>query len=616
MNKKNLMSSMAAKTAAFIIIILSSVLLAGGILGIALMAEGGFYTKGIRYLKEEFLQSRSSDTSLAVLSAVVTDRDEKYAQKLSTGTNATYEILDEHHKILWSDHTDSAENEYEFTYEKAPYTVITYINPAFPEDDELAHINAFLDTAYSLRYAAILICVVLFIFLISSFVFLMCAAGHRSGQTEIVSDWTHRVPFEFVLAAPAVLIYLILKLLAGASGSIFSSGGGYVAVGVGLAFCAAMGTALCVNFAVRMKLGSWWKNTLMYQLLHFAGCILKALGHGLRCFFAALPVVWKTAVCFLGLCFTELIFMVMTGPDTAFWWFVEKLLLGGAAVYLALTLKSLKKGGEALAQGNLSYQVDTKNMIWDLKEHGSHLNSIGAVMSQTIEERMKSERMKAELVTNVSHDIKTPLTSIINYSDLISREPCENENIREYAAVLLKQSERLKKMLENLIEASKASTGNIEVSLTPCDAGVILSQAAGEYEGRMKAAGLTMVTKRPDQLVRIMADGRLLWRVFDNLLNNICKYAQGGTRVYVTLAEASGDAIISFKNTSKYPLDISAEELTERFVRGDKSRSTEGSGLGLSIAKNLTELQGGAFGLAIDGDLFKATLKFRIIGQN
>ena len=292
---------------------------------------------------------------------------------------------------------------------------------------------------------------------------------------------------------------------------------------------------------------------------------------------------------------------------------MEKLLLGGAAVCLAFTMRSLKKGGEALAGGNLSYQVDTKNMIWDLKEHGENLNSIGAVMSQAIEERMKSERMKAELVTNVSHDIKTPLTSIINYSDLISKESCENENIREYAAVLLKQSERLKKMLENLIEASKASTGNIEVSLTPCDAGVILTQAVGEYEGRMKAAGLSLIAKQPEKSVRIMADGRLLWRVFDNLLNNICKYAQGGTRVYITLEEKDGDAFISFKNTSKYPLDITAEELTERFVRGDKSRSTEGSGLGLSIAKNLTELQGGAFHLSIDGDLFKATLKFTII---
>ena len=174
-------------------------------------------------------------------------------------------------------------------------------------------------------------------------------------------------------------------------------------------------------------------------------------------------------------------------------------------------------------------------------------------------------------------------------------------------------AERLKKMLENLIEASKASTGNIEVSLASCDAGVILTQAAGEYEGRMKEAGLSLIAKQPEKPVRIMADGRLLWRVFDNLLNNICKYAQGGTRVYITLEAKDGDACISFKNTSKYPLDITAEELTERFVRGDKSRSTEGSGLGLSIAKNLTELQGGAFILSIDGDLFKAMLKFRII---
>lgn len=631
MDKKNIMNSMAAKTAAFLIVILSSVFLAVALCGTLYLAGHGFYTRSLHTIKESELESKAMESSLTVMRDVLIVRDTDKAQRLSDQTNATYEIRDDAQKLLWSNHTKDIENEYIFSYEKKYYeakdysslsetaytiketsfggedqvsvfTVTAFINSAFPIDDELAQVNAFYDQIYSLRYALIVIAILLLILLAVSFVFLMCSAGHRRNHTEIVSGWTNRIPFEFVLVPlTAAILYIFFTVTRMAD----LTAEGLIILGTAAAVISFLGTALCMNFAVRTKLSAWWKNTLVFQLLHL-----------LRNFFKALPVVWKTALCFLGLCLVELFFIGGIGLSAgafAFGWFVEKLLLGGAAVCLAFTMRSLKKGGEALAGGNLSYQVDTKNMIWDLKEHGENLNSIGAVMSQAIEERMKSERMKAELVTNVSHDIKTPLTSIINYSDLISKESCENENIREYAAVLLKQSERLKKMLENLIEASKASTGNIEVSLASCDAGVILTQAAGEYEGRMNAAGLSLIAKQPEKSVRIMADGRLLWRVFDNLLNNICKYAQGGTRVYITLEEKDGDAFISFKNTSKYPLDITAEELTERFVRGDKSRSTEGSGLGLSIAKNLTELQGGTFHLSIDGDLFKATLKFTII---
>jgi len=234
-------------------------------------------------------------------------------------------------------------------------------------------------------------------------------------------------------------------------------------------------------------------------------------------------------------------------------------------------------------------------------------------MSSAVEERMKSERMKTELITNVSHDIKTPLTSIINYSDLIAKETDDPAKVREYTEVLTRQSVRLKKLIEDLIEASKASTGNLEVLLAPCESNVLLSQAAGEYEAKMKEHNLELVVSQPDHPVMIMADGRRLWRVFDNLLNNICKYAQEGTRVYLSLTETSSGAEISFKNTSRQQLNITADELKERFVRGDSSRNTEGNGLGLSIAQSLTELQKGTMELCVDGDLFKVTLKFPMI---
>ncbi|MBP3479863.1 MAG: sensor histidine kinase, partial [Oscillospiraceae bacterium] len=215
--------------------------------------------------------------------------------------------------------------------------------------------------------------------------------------------------------------------------------------------------------------------------------------------------------------------------------------------------------------------------------------------------------------TNVSHDIKTPLTSIINYADLIEKEPCENSTITEYAGVLHRQSERLKRLIDDLVEASKASTGNLEVLLAPCEVGVMLTQTAGEYEQRLTEKELTLVTNQPERPVKILADGRRLWRVFDNLMNNICKYAQRGTRVYLTLEEQDGQAVISFKNISREPLNLSPDELMERFVQGDVARSTEGNGLGLSIAKSLTELQNGTMELTTDGDLFKVVVSFPMI---
>ena len=297
----------------------------------------------------------------------------------------------------------------------------------------------------------------------------------------------------------------------------------------------------------------------------------------------------------------------------AFLWVLEKILLFLAVLAVALMCRKLLLGGRALAAGDLAYQVDTSRMVLDFKSHGEDLNHIAQGMAAAVDQRMRSERMKTELITNVSHDIKTPLTSIINYADLIGQEPKDSDKIPEYAAVLTRQSERLKRLIEDLVEASKASTGNLEVNLAPCQVGVLLTQAAGEYEQKLKDAGLDLVTRQPERAVTILADGRRLWRVFDNLMNNICKYAQRGTRVYLSLEAAEGQAVISFKNTSRAPLDIPAEELLERFVRGDAARTGEGSGLGLSIAKSLTELQRGTLELTVDGDLFKVVLRFPIV---
>ena len=293
-------------------------------------------------------------------------------------------------------------------------------------------------------------------------------------------------------------------------------------------------------------------------------------------------------------------------------WILEKLIFTPLLIWAVIGLRRLQKGARELSSGDLNYTVDVDHMLPTLKEHGQRLNSIRDGMKSAVERQMRSERMKAELITNVSHDIKTPLTSIINYVDLLKKEGLDSEHAAQYLEVLDRQSARLKKLTEDLVEASKASTGNITVNAEPTDLSLLLSQAAGEYEERLRSRSLEPVLTLPKNAPPVPADGRLMWRVFDNLLGNICKYAQPQTRVYLSFRAGEEAVCVTFKNISAEPLNLPPEELIERFTRGDASRNTEGSGLGLSIAKSLTELQGGRFLLDIDGDLFKAMVTFPI----
>ena len=242
------------------------------------------------------------------------------------------------------------------------------------------------------------------------------------------------------------------------------------------------------------------------------------------------------------------------------------------------------------------------------------MNSIGEGIDEAVNTSMKDEKLKADLITNVSHDIKTPLTSIINYVDLIKREDIDNERIREYVEVLDQKSQKLKQLTEDLVEASKISSGNISIQLSKINFVELVNQTIGEFYEKLEAGSLQVIFKPQDQNMSIMADSRHLWRVIENLLNNVCKYALSGTRVYLDMhyemVENVQKVIFSIKNISAKELNIDASELAERFIRGDESRTTEGSGLGLSIAKNLTIAQGGTFDIRLDGDLFKVIISF------
>lgn len=356
-----------------------------------------------------------------------------------------------------------------------------------------------------------------------------------------------------------------------------------------------------------------WEGSGIQNVLGKVKSVLGRAWHGLCDMASRMNVMWAGML--WGGCIIAAFWIVGVVSGSFEVGVFVTLLAIGSLVGLAWVLSQLSRlieGAKHLSEGDLSYKIDTAHLHGPFRRNADMLNRISRGCAVEVERRMKSEHLKTELLTNVSHDIKTPLTSIINYVDLLKKTDLQPKEAREYADVLERQSNRLKKLLEDLIEASKASTGNITVELAPTDAAELLRQAVGEYSERLTAQSLETVLRIGGESCTITADGRLLWRVFDNLLGNVVKYAMPGTRVYFDLTEQGGQSSIVVKNISREALNIDTDELMERFVRGDASRATEGSGLGLSIARSLTECMGGRFELSVDGDLFKVTLRFPI----
>lgn len=438
-------------------------------------------------------------------------------------------------------------------------------------------------------------------------------AGRRANVEGVVVGWQEKIPFDLYLAAVGAggigLLAILMECLdSGSMGDLPL----LAAAGLGcVTALAVLALALWMTLCARVKLGKWWRNTVVYQALRLVWRFLRWCGRMLGAAARALPLVWRTALLLLLVSAAEFFGIVTLYHDVevlATVWLLEKLVLVPAALYLALMTRRLLSGGAALAAGELDARIDTRRMVWELRRHGENLNDISRGMQRAVEKQLRSERLKTELITNVSHDIKTPLTSIVNYVELLRRDET-GEHAAEYLEVLDRQSRRLKKLTEDLVEVSKASTGNLSVSAARRSVGELLTQALGEYSERLDKAGLTPVLTLPEREAFIWVDGALTWRVIDNLFSNACKYALSGTRFYIDAAEADGRVRMSFKNVSRDELNVPADELLERFARGDAARSGEGSGLGLDIARSLTEAQGGAFRLSVDGDLFRVDVE-------
>ncbi len=483
-------------------------------------------------------------------------------------------------------------------------------------------------------------------------VFLCSVAGCRDGSAQIRAGGLNALPLDLYGACMAggetILLWSCLKLcekLVPQSIPLAIAAAGFF----GYAGCALF-VCFCFAFAAQIKMGQghWFWNSitgwclrgvgfLFPKLFHFAvqaakeifkitravvsllseyakkviRFFLRLLGKGLRqCerTLSLLPVTWQWIITG-GALAAWLLLLAVTGgsrKQIAVWCFAALI----AVLYGSNCFGTLLEGARRMRAGDLESKVDGKYLVGCFRDFSEELNGLADVAMAAAQSKLKSERMKTELITNVSHDIKTPLTSIINYVDLLEK-PHTPEDEAEYLNVLSRQSQRLKKLIEDLIEMSKASTGNIRAEIAEIDAKEAVTQALGEFSDKLTAAGLTPIYHESEKEIRLLADGRLLWRAMSNVLSNAVKYALPGTRLYVDVSAAEDTAIISFKNISGTQLNISAEELMERFVRGDSSRNTEGSGLGLNIAKSLMEIQGGQLQLLVDGDLFKVTLFFR-----
>lgn len=360
-----------------------------------------------------------------------------------------------------------------------------------------------------------------------------------------------------------------------------------------------------LSFARRFKAGVLLKNSVIYK-------IFKGLSNVIVNGIIKNNIFRKYMIVIFAMGIGDLLLMaVAANIGDLFVWTMLFALYAWEFCYIGrkiLDINDIKKGAQAIAAGNLEYKIDTSKMRGIFKDFAEDINNIGDGLNAAVDERTKSERMKADLITNVSHDIKTPLTSIINYVDLLKRENITEQPIKEYIEVLDLKSRRLKDLTEDLVEASRASSGNIVLEKNCINFVELVAQVAGTYQEKYETKDLNIVFNSEEDELMIMADGRRLYRVLDNLFNNAFKYSIEHSRVYVDMYRGIDKACFVMKNISKAPLNISGDDLMQRFVRGDSSRTTEGSGLGLSIARSLVELHGGKFDIYLDGDLFKAMI--------
>lgn len=441
---------------------------------------------------------------------------------------------------------------------------------------------------------------------IISLVYLTLATGRCTGEEKIHLNPIDKIKTEILVAAFIFMMVELVILITKVNSEEWAVYGIIVASGTVSLVIDGLFLIFYLSMVRRMKAEMLWETSV--------ACWLE---RGIRKVFARQKTTVRVLLLFAGhmaVCFVLAVGAFYYQSMTAL---VLLLLFSAGECYMilrkAVEQYQIRLGVEKIRDGALSGKIDIEQLHGEEKSLAEAINNIGEGLLHAVDDSTKNERMKADLITNVSHDIKTPLTSIINYVNLMKLEKIDNERVQGYIKILDEKSQRLKQLTADLVEASKISSGNVKLDMQVIDLVELVYQTSGEFNEKFEQKELTIVTKLPKTAVLIRADGRQLYRVIENLYNNVAKYALEKTRVYVDIAYVEEKVVFSIKNVSEHSLareNSNAGDLTERFIRGDSSRTTEGSGLGLSIAKSLTVLMGGVFDIKVDGDLFKASITF------
>ena len=508
-----------------------------------------------------------------------------------------------------------AYNGYFGKIEKVGYTVYSCVNDESTEFYKYNLVYKIVSNTY--EYASVNIAISSFL-LLAMFIYIITSIGHKKGEEGIYLNSLDNIPLEIVGAVSIILLGIEgVFLVGGIEVGIYYTSISNRMIDTIISLCFVLGIVIYITLAItgvtiirRIKAKVFWKNTLIYKFVKWAK---RSAGNILT----DMNTTGKLVVIFGAFYIIQLVLTIkfITDGTIYLFWLIA---VWGVTLKMLIDrqnkTKQIREKIKNMYDGNKnSLPLNEEEYRGELKEVAKQLNDISGGLTNAIEEAMKSERLKTELITNVSHDIKTPLTSIINYVDLMKQEDIENEKVKEYLEILDNKSQRLKKLTEDLVEASKASSGNIKLNIEKLNIKELIKQVRGEFEDKFEQIGLEIIENLPDTEVYIEADSRYMFRVMENMYVNISKYALENSRVYVDVKKENSIVKIELKNISKDKLNISVDELMQRFVRGDSARSTEGSGLGISIANSLTKLQKGKFNIYLDGDLFKVVIEFKVV---
>lgn len=630
------------RVTAVILLIVLTVLSVGSGLAINCLCDYNFYGDNGKTAWEYALQTRlqsdiadiedycycylQNSAGIDYPTSRLASYDEEYNE---LNTNVLFHAMDKNGKVFFGTYepeTDAYQYRYSKNFslyldngETVEGTIECFVRDELTAKDGYLTTYKWIKLANTLRYAIFFVLALSGIALLATLTFLTCGAGHKDENGVLVPSFIDRLPLD-LLTLIAIALEAVGLMCVGLTGlsEVGMVEWHVVIIIVSVALMTVL-LAYSMSLSVRVKLGEPWKNTVIYR-------VYKSLCRGgsrsfrrsvsRLSYFKRLVIIISVVGSVGAAAMVWLAYRYFVAGDEVFeyyliYWIISRLIVIPVSIMIILNLHYLQEYGKRLAAGDLSESSEPHFFMGSFRKHEESLERLRRDMSDAAEQEIRTEKLKNELLTNISHDIKTPLTSIINYVGLLKRGSATPEHAAEYVEVLARNSEKIKKLLDDLLESSQASSGELEVHLAPTDVGVLLEQSAGEYGDMFEGNNLELVLTKPDGEVKILADSNLLCRVFENLISNICKYALPSTRIFLTVEDGDGKTVVTFKNIAKSAITKNTDELFERFVRGDSSRHTDGNGLGLSIAKSLTELQQGSMELAVDGDLFKVILTFK-----